>query len=424
MKATIGVPAFAKFGLLPELCECLELHGIKLPTPIQSQVIPSMLKFTDHHLIAAQTGTGKTLAYLLPIFNLLKEQELAKQSILTQPCAPRALIVVPNRELTKQCVDVMGMLKHHARLKVFGVHNGNAMKTEKRELSDGIDICVGTPDRLDKHLRMRTLDFRYLSHIVIDEADTMVDGGYVDFIDQYAQEIKRTQGKMSFVAATLPRLLETVISKHFSFKPDGRLPFIKKIIEEKTHMNLTHLRHEFIHLGEFNKNPTLLKHVADIYPYLKSGGCMVFCNTIQSARATEYTLTESGFKAVSLHGDIPPKKRNEFIEKFKAREVPILVCTDLASRGLDFPFLNYVIQYDFPRTISDYVHRAGRAGRGGKPGTVLTFYRNKDYEVIKELQKSYDTNTPLSITTSAYSFTNKEDMKKFPIERFKNTIKK
>ena len=262
--------------------------------------------------------------------------------------------------------------------------------------------------------------------MIVDESDTIIDAGYIKHLDLYCKEII-DKAKISFVAATLPSNLHVFLKDHFSFEKDEKKPFIKKIVEENTHLNLTHLKHDFIQLQDFDKNPLFLKVLQEIDANIGKGSCIIFCNSIQSARATEHFVNEHGFKAVSLHGDIPSKKRIAGIESFRAQEVKYLICTDLGSRGLDFPFVNFIVQYDFPKTTSDYIHRAGRAGRAGKPGTVITLYRLQDLPMVKEFKLSYDKKKPLRITSSAFSLKNKSFVVKAnqtPQEKLKNILHK
>lgn len=405
MKATIAIPSFSKLGLLPEICACLLKSSIEKPTLIQSLAIPSILNTKAHHLIAAQTGTGKTLAYLLPVYQLLKLQEIETEKRLTMSKRPRALFLYPNKNLTKQAYDVMSSLKHDVRLIPFPVYSGQKLQFEVEQLNIGVDILLSTPDRADKHAVHKSLDLTGLDYIVIDEADTLMDAGYIKHIENYINLTKNGKTKMIFVGATLPPNLDKMITKQFT--EDDKLSgnYIKRIILKNTHLNLSHLKHDFIQLEDYNKSPTLVKLLGTINPDL---GVMIFCNSINSARALEYSLIDFGFSTVSLHGEIPTKQRFANIQNFRERKAKILICTDLGSRGLDFPFLSYVIQYDFPRSTSDYLHRAGRAGRASNPGTVFTLYRKRDMSFIKTLQVSYEKNKPLIIDSSAYSLANKE----------------
>ena len=406
LKATIGVPTFAQLGLMSELCKSLSKLSVTQPTAIQSQVIPSILKQQYHHFFAAQTGTGKTYSYLLPTFHILKQEEIREGKPRTLPFYPRAIVVVPNRELSQQCEYVMKEFKHDVRFRTLPVYSGQKMSVEQKELEAGVDILVGTPDRIDKLRREGSLFIDKATHFVVDECDTLIDAGYIKHIENYTQTIiDGKTGRLTYVAATFPKQLEKLLETHFTaHEATAQLkPYLKRIIEAKTHMNLSNLKHEFIELTEFDKNPIFLKLLRENSAEIKRGACLVFCNSIQSARATEHVLNENGFRALSLHGDIPPKKRNLNLEKFRNKEIDFLVCTDLGSRGLDFPHVNYVIQYDFPKTVSDYIHRAGRTGRAGREGTVMSLYRKSDMTIIKEMENSYKMNKPLRITSSAFS---------------------
>ena len=157
-------------------------------------------------------------------------------------------------------------------------------------------------------------------------------------------------------------------------------------------MNLSHLKHEFIQLSDFDKVKPLKMLVKEFRSYAGKNktSCMIFCNSVQSARAIEHALAEEGEKTACLHGEIPPRMRHNNFEKFKDRKADILVATDLASRGLDFPFVSHVINFDFPKSTSDYLHRAGRAGRAGRPGFVMSLVREKDNEVLMEMKSAND----------------------------------
>lgn len=175
-------------------------------------------------------------------------------------------------------------------------------------------------------------------------------------------------------------------------------------------MNLSHLKHEFIHLPDYDKVKPLKLLVKEFRKHANKNktSCIIFCNSVQSSRAIEHGLAEDGEKTSCLHGEIPPKTRQRNFEKFLDRKSDILVATDLASRGLDFPFVSHVINFDFPKSTSDYLHRAGRAGRAGRQGNVISLYREKDLPILEEMKKSHDSLEPLNIKGSAYSLKNKE----------------
>ena len=175
-------------------------------------------------------------------------------------------------------------------------------------------------------------------------------------------------------------------------------------------MNLSNLKHEFIHLADYDKIKPLQLLLKEFRKYSRKNqtSCIIFCNSVNSARAIEHTLAENGMDSCSLHGEIPPKLRLKNYMSFKKRESNVLVATDLASRGLDMPFVSHVINFDFPKATSDYLHRAGRAGRAGRPGFVMSLYRQKDNQILLEMKDAQDSGEPLRIKGSAYSLKNKE----------------
>lgn len=388
---------------MPELTAALNKLSITEPTFVQEKAIPSMLKSTHHHLLAAQTGTGKTLAYLLPLLQKLKQEEIAEGRILTEPFQPRSLVILPNRELTVQLNTVLKGFKHDIKLKVSAAFSGHSWEIERDELKEGLDLLVTTPVRLEKHKREKSLNFDRVSHCVIDEFDTLLDAGFVRYMKEYINLFK-ARSCLTFVSATVPRHLEQILERNFSPSKNATLPQLVRIVEEKTHQNLAHLKHDFLHLEEYDKFPALLGLLRETEEELRHGGsCIVFCNSIQSCRATEHKLNESGFPAVSLHGEIPTKRRADNLKSFLALSVKYLVCTDLGSRGLDFTHTKVVVQFDFPKTVSDYVHRAGRTGRAGRSGAVYTFFRSRDKPMIAHMQNSFTSKLPLNISTSSFS---------------------
>ena len=409
-KAVLSIGSFSDMNLLPGINTVLEGMKITKPTSIQWQGIPSMINFGFHHMIAAQTGTGKTLTYTVPLFHGLKQEEIQKGTILTVGNAPRAIVVVPNRELARQVEGVMGLFKHEVRLKTLAIFSGQKMDLELRELNDGVDILIGTPDRIDKHRVNNSLTFNNVQQIVIDESDTIIDAGFSRHLDLFCKELQK-RSRFTFVSATVPPSLKKFVESHFSYE-ESKENYIKKVIESSTHLNLTHLKHDFIQLQDYDKTPLFFKVLEDVNSKLGSGSCMVFCNNIQSARAVEHMMNERGYPAASLHGDLPNKMRIRSIDNFTNQTCKFLVCTDLASRGLDFPFVNFIVQFDFPKTESDYIHRAGRAGRAGRPGTVVSLYRKEDFNMVGILKNSFETNKPLRVVSSAFTLKNKEGVVK------------
>lgn len=402
-------PTFQSLGLMKSICDSVASLGIAAPTPVQTLAIPSLLQTNSHHLIAAQTGTGKTLAYLLPLLQRIKNREEEAGQRLTRPNSPRALIMVPTRELSTQLAQIMNSFKHTVRFKTFAIHSGVTPRVLHKELNEGLDLLIGTPDHIRRSRDRGVLQLNCVESMVFDESDTMVDAGMSSILQEYVDLVR---ARFVFVGATHPKQLESALSARFDFNPKGKFPFLKKIVAPDTHLNLTNIRHELVRLTEYDKNPQFLSFLKANQHKISKSGCIVFCNTIQSARATDHLLNEQGYSAVSLHGEVPTEQRARNVERFRLGLAKVLVCTDLGSRGLDFPEVELVLQYDFPSTISDYLHRVGRTGRGGRLGVAISLYRRKDQPVVDQLQQSFQSKKPLQITNSAYSYKNKEDQRK------------
>jgi len=245
----------------------------------------------------------------------------------------------------------------------------------------------------------------------------MLDSGYESFIENLIENMSKDEGskdtqkdqnsfkneikrQVVLCSATVTNQMEKLVSAHWTDSNQ-----FSRLIEKQTHMNLSNLDHEFIKLGEKDKYGPLELILKEFKQFSKETGTssMVFCNSIKSARSAEHTISKFGYKVSSLHGDIPPKLRQQYFDDFKNRRTEILISTDLGSRGLDFPFVSHIYNLDFPRTVSDYMHRAGRAGRAGRIGYVKSFYRNYDNPIIEEMRKSHEESTPMNIGNSAFN---------------------
>ncbi|EAS07110.2 type III restriction enzyme, res subunit (macronuclear) [Tetrahymena thermophila SB210] len=416
--ANVALPSF-NYNIHEKIKKALESQNIFTPSPIQDLAIPALLNQNHNNFfLAAQTGTGKTLAYLIPIISQFKKLEEANHNQrLTTPNRPSIIIIVPTKELANQLEDECKKLIHFAKFTCLGVNNSKVFMREKKALDEGVDVLIGTPDRIERHREKGNLFLSNVSYFVVDEADTFLDSGYKEVIETYIKTITHRQEqikegnysknipKMIFVSATYTGQLRLLFESSFdNFKK------IKLIIDKKTHMNLQHIEHEFIHCQGIDKKEPITKLLKEIMPKAQKqdGSIMIFCNSIPSCRSLDYTLSEEGYDVVSFHGDIPKRLRIQNFDRFKSRESKIMICTDLASRGLDFPFLTHVVNYDFPITTSDYLHRAGRTGRAGRKGSVISLYHNKDNNIINELKKSHDNKIPVNIKGSQYATINKE----------------
>lgn len=410
--ATIGLPKFQNFKLREETILALESLDIQTPSPIQELAIPKLLSSPQkNYFIAAQTGTGKTFTYLIPMLeNLKKIEDKERNSMafnqndfrITISNRPSALIIVSSKELVEQVTKVIKSLSHFIKFKVDGFSSFTKYNEEKALLDDGIDILVSTPNRIERHSKDKNLYLSNLKYFIVDEADTLIEAGFSEEISKLCKIFKTSEKtSMIFVSATMSVSLSKFFDSTF-----GKAHNFNKIIEKNTHYNLTNVNHEFIHVLKLDKYEPLQRLIREIWQKIikSNGSLMIFCNSIPSCQSLEYKLKEWGYDSVCLHGDIPLKLRNQNFNRFTGRNVNILISTDLGSRGLDFPFLSHVINFDFPKTSTDYLHRAGRTGRAGTKGDVISFYHNKDQKILNELKESHENQKPLKLEQSSFGY--------------------
>lgn len=251
--------------------------------------------------------------------------------------------------------------------------------------------------------------------MVFDEADALIDSGYDQDLAHFMRivtnpeviEQRGSAARAIFVSATLGGSLREFLKTVFGAQNSPRF---ERVIDSSTHLNLANIRHDFIHLPEFDKHKSLEGVVKQVTQSLKKNGtkAIVFCESVKSAQSTEYFLQQMGHETVSLHGDVPARLRVQNYERFQKGDVNLLVATDVGGRGLDFKKVSHVINFDFPQTASDYLHRVGRTGRAGQSGTAISLYRNSDLPLVNKLRESYEKGIPLLVTTSTYGKINKE----------------
>lgn len=290
--STLALPTFNKYGLNTDLIIALKDQEIHTPSPIQQLALPAILKQThENFYLAAQTGTGKTLAYLLPIIHLIKEQEKNNER-KTIPNKPFAIIIVPSKELVDQILRTCKSFLHFVKLKAGGVGLERSYLQEKRMLDEGVDILITTIDRLENHRKKNNIFLRQTMFLVIDEADTLIDSGYKDMIREYIDISQKCKIRTIFVSATFT----TPLSKLFDDSFGKNSLLLKKLIEKKTHMNLSNLHHEFIHIKDLDKQTPLIKILKEYKEKIKKtkGATLIFCNTIPSCQSLEYKLKQEG----------------------------------------------------------------------------------------------------------------------------------
>ncbi|XP_069821993.1 probable ATP-dependent RNA helicase DDX28 [Dendropsophus ebraccatus] len=381
---------FQSLSLDPRLLSALELLSITTPTWIQKQTIPALL-MGKNVLCASETGSGKTLAYLLPVLHRL----------LTHDCHaspdPQSLILVPSRELGVQVTSVAKRLCTQIGLRVRFVGGGHGRKAiEMQFRGDPLDVLVATPGALLKSLKWGKVSLLDLHYIVLDEADTLFDDTFCELIEgiltqtQIASRPSDLQGlgrkaQLAVIGATFPRGVSKVLNKVTD------LGSIETIKSKRLHFLMPHVQQVFKKLKGQDKMAELLEllktHVAE-----KPGrGILVFCNSSSTVNWLGYMLDDHGIKHARLQGQMPADMRSGIFVTFQKAQFDVLVCTDIASRGLDSLRVDTVVNYDFPLTLADYLHRAGRVGRVGSEskGVVVSFVTHAwDVELVQKIETS------------------------------------
>jgi ATP-dependent RNA helicase RhlE len=361
--------SFDSLGLVPELRLAVDELGYQQPTPIQSAAIPSVLAGRDL-LAAAQTGTGKTAAFALPLLQRLAETHPAPGGSR----APRALVLVPTRELAAQVhqsfVDFGRHLKQHTTL-IFG---GVSPRPQVDALRRGVDIVIATPGRLLDHANERNIDLRGVRHLVLDEADRMLDMGFI-------RDIRR-------VLALLPPnrqnlLFSATFSEDIRGLAKGLLkdPLTVEVAPRNAPAELVEHR---VHLVSQGDKRAVLSHLLKSGP---SAQTLVFTRTKHGANRLADQLTRDGIECAAIHGNKSQNARTRALEDFKAYKVQVLVATDIAARGLDITELPQVVNYELPHVPEDYVHRIGRTGRAGCTGQALSLVSDDERDRLKAIER-------------------------------------
>ncbi|CAG8433540.1 6293_t:CDS:1 [Diversispora eburnea] len=425
---------FESFNLRPEIYEAIRKGPLKgadpfMPSEIQALAIPEILKVDNRHIMcAAETGSGKTLAYLIPIINKLKEEEARagkiskeskeieklkegidketpqvaeafkeelkekmqlmalKKSAVRSFNRPRAVVLLPSRELVDQILSVAKLMSHFAKFRAIAMTSHKDRTFVKKTLQMPVDIVIATPAGLLDYSRKKFVNLMDVKYLVIDEADTLFGKGFGEEVLEVIQKVKGFSHKKErpyqaiVVSATLPKTVNEMLTKEF--------PFIKRITSHSLHKALPNLHHHFVDTKEYNFNKSaaiidILKRTHD-----ENSSTMIFCNTRISAMALESFLKSKQYPVIGLFSDA--EDRTVLLEKFRRRtsEANILVCTDLASRGVDTTFVNHVILYDFPTTVVDFLHRVGRTARAGNYGRATHFVTKKSRELAERIKRN------------------------------------
>ncbi|MBC7905074.1 MAG: DEAD/DEAH box helicase [Gemmatimonadaceae bacterium] len=359
---------FTDFNFHEKLAEGLESSGYEEPTPVQQQVIPLILQGKDI-IASAQTGTGKTAAFLLPLLHKLLTEEHDVHHI-------NALIIVPTRELAIQISEHIEGLSYFTSLgsiAVYGGGDGGAFVQEKNALSKGVDIVVCTPGKMIAHLNNGYVQLKGLKYLVLDEADRMLDMGFFNDIEKIISFLPLKRQNLLFSATMPPKIRslaqkilhqpveiniaiskppERIIQKAFVVYEPQKIPLLNQLLRSKTFKSI-----------------------------------LIFCSKKENVKKLAIALKRSGFNADAIHSDLDQAQREEVLRNFTSQRLPILVATDILSRGIDIDHIDLVVNYDVPHDGEDYVHRIGRTARAETDGTAFTFVTEKEQQKFAGIER-------------------------------------
>ena len=354
---------FNDLGLSEKVLDAINKKGFEEPTAIQAMTIPVMLRDDTNIIAQAQTGTGKTAAFGLPLIEMINTDSKAVQ----------ALILTPTRELAIQVSEEINSLKGRKNIKIVPIYGGQSIDEQLRRLKKGVHIVVGTPGRVIDHLNRKTLKIGGIEHLILDEADEMLNMGFIEDMEEIMKHTNPDKRTLLF-SATMPKRITALARKYM----DG-YELLK--VKEKLTTSLTEqIYFEVKASDKFEALCRIIDIEDDFYG-------LVFCRTKMDVDSVSSHLIDRGYDAEAIHGDISQAQRERTLNKFRKQRVNILIATDVAARGIDVNNLTHVINYSLPQDPESYVHRIGRTGRAGNEGTAITFITPSEYKQLMFIQR-------------------------------------
>ena len=360
----MSLEEFRELGLTDKSIEALKSKGFEEPTEIQRRAIPLLLKEGTEIVGQAQTGTGKTAAFALPILETVKENGKVQ-----------ALILVPTRELASQVSEEMSSLKGERRLEIAPIYGGASMSQQLRKLKRGVEIVVGTPGRILDHISRSSLNLSELEFLVLDEADEMLDMGFIDDIEAVLRAVPEKRRMLLFSATMPPAIMK--LASSFMKNPE----IIRTQKQDTAALSTDQIYYEVRESDKLEALTRIIDRESDFYG-------VVFCRTKLQCDEIGQKLHDRGYDAAALHGDLSQREREAILHKMKEHQISILVATDVAARGLDIQDLTHVINYSIPQDPEIYIHRVGRTGRAGKNGTAITFITPSEARKFAYIRKA------------------------------------
>lgn len=355
---------FNELNLSREVLQSIEEMGFESPSEVQEHTIPTILEGQDI-LAQAQTGTGKTASFGIPMIEKIEDKSDGLQG----------LVLVPTRELARQVSEELKKLSKYKKfINIVPIYGGADMGKQLRELKRGASIVVGTPGRVMDHMKRKTIKLQDLKFLTLDEADEMFDMGFRDDMKTIIEKTNPNRQTLFFSATFDNNIKE--FSRLYQDNP-------ARVIIEKKELTAEKIEQFYLELNR-NMKTEILNRLILIHKPKKS---IIFCNTKRMVEALEVEIAQKGYKVDSLHGDMRQSSRDNVMKKFRNNTIDILIATDVAARGLDVSDIDIVFNYDLPQQAEYYVHRIGRTARAGKKGVSFTFITSKDYPKFREIEK-------------------------------------
>ena len=359
----MNIDRFEEMNLKPEILKALKNLGFEEPSEVQKEVIPEMLGKNDI-VVKSQTGSGKTASFGIPLCNLINEEENVV----------KALILVPTRELAMQVKDDISNIGRLKKIRCAAIFGKQPFNEQIRELKQRVHIVCGTPGRVIDHIKRGNLDTSKIEYVIIDEADKMLNMGFIDQIAEVLDTLPKNRGTSLF-SATIPSEIEGLYSKYMK-EP--------KVLNIKSKVfNRDKITEKYIVANREDKFKVLLKL---LYTYTEDAA-IIFCNTKDSVKSLSSLLKKEKIKVNELHGDMDQKDRLKIMESFKNKEFKVLVATDIAARGIHINNITNVFNYEVPMEKESYVHRIGRSGRGEKNGLAITLTSIREKKFLEDIEE-------------------------------------
>ena len=360
----MNLEKFQELGLSESTLKELHKKGFEEPTEIQAKTIPVILQANLDIIGQAQTGTGKTAAFGLP---LIEKMEKNSKSI-------QALILVPTRELAIQVAEEINSFKGKNKFQIIPIYGGQSMTDQLRRLNRGVDVVVGTPGRVFDHIKRKSLKLDDVSYVILDEADEMLNMGFIEDVEEIL-EYTNIERRTLLFSATMPERIMKIAQKYMRDY---------KIITTKKGQLTTDLTDQiYFETAPSDKFESLCR-IIDVESEFYG---LIFCRTKVSVDELANRLIDRGYAADGIHGDLSQNLRERILEKFRKQRIRILVATDVAARGIDVENLSHVINYALPQDPESYIHRIGRTGRAGKKGIAITFINPEEYRKLLHITK-------------------------------------